>query len=114
MVRVGGDVFVWIAPEIDEGDVFEFSLMIVSTPFGVAKAVGAEAGAEDFSGAGFAFEVLAEGTGSPFGRWVGKDGKKGKSVKVFGNGNSAEVAKGGEEINEFGESFGALTFFVMR
>ena len=48
--------------------------MIVFAPFGVAVAVGADAGAKDFSNAGFTFEVLAEGTFFPWCLWFGEEG----------------------------------------
>jgi len=62
---ISGDVLVVIALEVDEGDVFEFAGVVFFAPFGVAVAVGADAGAEYFPGASFAFEVLAEGAFSP-------------------------------------------------
>lgn len=70
MLGVGGDVFVGVPLEVDEGDVFEFSGVVVFAPFGVAVAVGSEAGAEDFSDSLFMFEILAEASGFPWGSGV--------------------------------------------
>ena len=70
MFGVSRDVLVWVALEVDEGDVFEFSGVIVFSPLGVAVAIGAEAGAEDFANSSFVFEVLAEGSCFPFGGGV--------------------------------------------
>jgi len=62
---ISGDVLVGVPLEVDEGDVFEFAGVVFFAPFGVAVAVGADAGAEDSSGASFTFEVLAEGAFFP-------------------------------------------------
>lgn len=110
MVRMTCDVFMGVSLEVDESDVFQSSIVVAFSPFGVAIAIGAEAGSEDFSDARFLFEILTETSSFPWGIGIVQERFERESVEVFRERISGEIAEGGEEVDEFGDGFGSLIF----
>lgn len=116
VLGVLSDVFqgLGIGLEVDEGDVFEDGGVVLAAPFGVAEAMGADAGAEDEADSSFVFLVLAEGGFAPGARGVFEEWGEGGALKLRGNWEASEVCEGGEDIDEFGEGGGALVGFATR